>query len=194
MSVSVFDAFKSDYKVSMPLSGIATSTFCKGKDEKFAYLDYDVKKGMKWNMKIYSDEAKTDVLIEVDQQKLSFLAGQSGYVFKDAKSGEELGVWVPKKRLLNIFLLAPYKLMVKEQVAAVSPGEGFFKLFVPGAIRKMFARKILSADNKPIAKLKAQSVLGCGVVKVAPAGGCIEDGKMAIALAVFAAICGLQDV
>lgn len=188
-------SFKTEYKINMPLSGIAVSWFSRGKDEKFAYLDYEVEKGMKWSMKFYSDEAKSDLVMEANQQKLSFLAGQSGYVFKDAKSGEELGTWVPQKRFLNIFLRAPYKLMVGEKEVATSPGEGFFKLLVPGAMRKLISRKvILSADKKQIAAISAQSVLGCGVVKVKPAGGAIEDAKMATAVAVLAAICGLQDV
>lgn len=191
--MKVIDGFKSEYKVSMPLSGIATSWFEHDKN-KFAYLDYDVKKGLKWNMKFYSDEAKKDVLIEADQEKLSALAGQSGYVFKDAKSGEVLGTWVPKKRVLNIFLRASYKLIVNDEVVAVSPGDGFFKLLIPGAIRKLMSRKVLMADGKAVARISAQSTLGCGVVKVKPEGGMIADDKLATATAVFAAICGLQDV
>ena len=187
------DRFKVGYKVSMPLSGIATSWFEQDKD-KFAYLDYDVKKGLKWSMKFYSDEAKKDVFLEADQQKLSALAGQSGYVFKDAHNGEELGTWVPKKRFLNLFLRAPYRLMVKGEVVATSPGDGFFKLLIPGAIRKMMARKVLTASGKAVAKISAQSTLGCGVVNMKPEGGAITDDKLAVAVAVLAAICGLQDV
>ena len=188
----MMDSLKSDYKISMPLSGIAASWF-EHDGKKFAYLDYDVKKGFKWNMKFYSDEAKKDVIIEADQQKLSALAGQSGYVFKDAKNGEELGAWVPQKRFLNIFLRAPYRLMIKGEVVATSPGDGFFKLLIPGAIRKMIARKVLMANGKAIAKIGAQSTLGCGVVNVKPEGGTIADDKLAVAVAVLAAICGLQD-
>lgn len=185
--------FKSKYKISMPLSGVAAS-WLERDGKKFAYLDYDVKKGFKWNMKIYSDEAKSDVLIEVDEQKLSLLAGQSGYVFKDAKTGEELGAWVPKKRFLNIFLRAPYKLMVGGQVAATSPGDGFFKLFMPGSVRTfLFGRKVCSSDGKVVAKIFTQSTMGCGLVKVNPADKEIADGKIATAIAVLAAICGLQD-
>ena len=191
--MKTIEGFKSEYKVSMPLSGIATSWFEHDKN-KFAYLDYDVKKGFKWNMKFYSDEAKKDVLIEADQEKLSALAGQSGYVFKDAKSGEPLGAWVPKKRFLNVFLRAPYKLVVDGQVVATSPGDGFFKLLIPGAIRKLMSRKVFAADGRAVARISAQSALGCGVVKVKPEGGTIADGKLATATAVLAAICGLQDV
>lgn len=191
--MKVIDRFKSEYKVSMPLSGIATSWFEQDKD-KFAYLDYDVKKGFKWNMKFYSDEAKKEVLIEADQEKLSALAGQSGYVFKDAKSGESLGAWVPKKRFLNVFLRAPYKLVVDGQVVATSPGEGFLRLLIPGTIRKFMSRKVLAADGRVVARISAQSTLGSGVVKVKPEGGTIADGKLATAIAVLAAICGLQDV
>lgn len=191
--MKTLDGFKLEYKVCMPLSGIASSWFEHTKN-KFAYLDYDVKKGFKWNMKFYSDEAKKDVIIEADQQKLSALAGQSGYVFKDAKSGEEFGAWVPQKRFLNIFLRAPYKLVVGGQVVATSPGDGFFKLLIPGAVRKMMARKVLTADGKSVAKITAQSTLGCGVVNVKPEGGTIADNKLAVAVAVLAAICGLQDV
>ena len=191
--MNTMELFKSDYKISMPLSGIAASWFERD-GKKFAYLDYDVKKGFKWNMKFYSDEAKTDVVIEADQQKLSALAGQSGYVFKDAKTGEELGAWVPQKRFLNIFLRAPYKLVVGGQTVATSPGDGFFKLFIPGSVRKFIARKVLAADGKVVAKVSAQSTLGCGVVTVKPEGGTVADGKLATAVAVLAAICGLQDV
>lgn len=42
--------FKTDYKIQMPLSGVAMSSFERN-GTKFAYLDYDVKKGLKWNMK-----------------------------------------------------------------------------------------------------------------------------------------------
>ena len=191
--MKTLDGFKSEYKVCMPFSGIATSWFEHNKN-KFAYLDYDVKKGFKWNMKFYSDEAKTDILMEVDQEKLSALAGQSGYVFKNAKNGDVLGAWVPKKRFLNVFLRAPYKLMVGNEVVAMSPGDGFFKLLIPGAIRKFMARKVIAANGKVIAKLSAQSTLGNGVVKVKPEGGMISDGMLATAVAVFAAVCGLQDV
>lgn len=193
MNEEITGLFKSTYKISMPLSGIAASWFERD-GNKFAYLDYDVKKGFKWNMKFYSDEAKKDVVMEADQQKLSALAGQSGYVFKDAKSGEELGVWVPQKRFLNIFLRAPYKLVVDGQVVATSPGEGFFKLFMPGAVRKFIARKVVSADGKTVARISAQSTLGCGVVNVKPEGGTMADDKLATAVSVLAAICGLQDV
>ena len=187
------EMFKSAYKISMPLSGIASSWFERDKN-KFAFLDYDVKKGLKWNMKFYSDEKKSVLFMEADQQKLSLAAGQSGYVFKDATSGEVLGAWVPKKRFLNIFLRAPYKLVVNEQVVATSPGDGFFKLLIPGSIRKFIARKVLAADGKTIAKITAQSTFGCGVVNVKPEAGVIADGKLATAVAVLAAICGLQDV
>ena len=44
--MKTLDGFKSEYKVCMPLSGIATSWFEHNKN-KFAYLDYDVKKGFK---------------------------------------------------------------------------------------------------------------------------------------------------
>ena len=191
--MKITEGFKSEYKISMPLSGIATSWFEHDKN-KFAYLDYDVKKGFKWNMKFYSDEAKKDVLIEADQEKLSALAGQSGYVFKDAKSGEVLGTWVPKKRVLNMFLRAPYKLVVNNEVVAMSPGDGFFKLLIPGTIRKFMSRKVLAADGRVVARISAQSTLGCGVVTVKPEGGMIADDKLATATAVLAAICGLQDV
>ena len=190
--MKMIESFKSAYKISMPLSGVAVSWFERDKN-KFAYLDYDVKKGFKWNMKFYSDEAKKDVLIEADQQKLSALAGQSGYVFKDAQSGEELGAWVPQRRFLNIFLRAPYRLVVKGEVVAISPGDGFFKLLIPGAVRKMMARKVMAANGTAIAKITAQSTLGCGVVNMKPEGGTIADDKLAVAVAVLAAICGLQD-
>lgn len=184
--------FTTEYKISMPLSGVATSWFERNK-EKFAYLDYDVKKGLKWNMKFYVDEAKSSAFLEAEQLKLSFLAGQSGYQFSDVKTGEILGVWVPKKRFLNLFLRAPYKLWVDNKVVATSPGEGFFKLFIPGAIRKMMSRSVTSADGKKIAQISTQSTLGCGVVKVKPVGGKIADERMSKAVAVLAAICGLQD-
>lgn len=184
--------FKKDYKLSMPLSGVAVSWFERDK-KKFAYLDYDVKKGFKWEMKFYEDEEKKKAFLEASQQKLSFLAGQSGYEFKSLADGRVLGTWVPKKRFLNILLRSSYTLVVDGNVVASAPGDSFLKLFIPGAIRKMMSRKVLSADGKVIAKISVQSALGCGVVKVSPANGEIADEGMATAVAVFAAICGLQD-
>lgn len=184
--------FKKDYKFSMPLSGVAVSWFERDK-KKFAYLDYDVKKGFKWEMKFYEDEEKKKAFLEASQQKLSFLAGQSGYEFKSLADGRVLGTWVPKKRFLNILLRSSYTLVVDGNVVASAPGDSFLKLFIPGAIRKMMSRKVLSADGKVIAKISVQSALGCGVVKVSPANGEIADEGMATAVAVFAAICGLQD-
>lgn len=59
--------FEKEYKVQMPMSGLATSWFERGKGEKFAYLSYDVKKGFNWNMKVYSDEAKKDAFLEANE-------------------------------------------------------------------------------------------------------------------------------
>ena len=185
--------FEKGYKISMPLSGVAASWFERDNKKKFAYLDYDVKKGFKWKMKFYEDEEKKKAFLEASQQKLSFLAGQSGYEFKSLADGRILGTWVPKKRFLNILLRSSYTLVVDGNVVASAPGDSFFKLFIPGAIRKMMSRKVLSADGKVIAKISVQSALGCGVVKVSPANGEIADEGMATAVAVFAAICGLQD-
>ena len=56
------------------------------------------------------------------------------------------------------------------------------------------ARKVLTADGKPIAKVRVVSTLGCGAVTVKPDNGDISDGFLATAVAVFGAICGLQDV
>lgn len=184
--------FKKGYRLSMPLSGVAVSWFERDK-KKFAYLDYDVKKGFKWEMKFYEDEEKKKAFLEASQQKLSFLAGQSGYEFKDATTGQVLGAWVPKKRFLNLFLRSQYALLVDGKAVAMAPGDSFFRLFMPGAIRKMLSRKVLSADGRAIAKISVQSALGCGVVKVSPTNGEISDGNMAAAVAVLAAICGLQD-
>lgn len=184
--------FKKAYNLNMPLSGIAASWFERDKN-KFAYLDYDVKKGFKWEMKLYEDKEKEKAFLEASQQKLSFLAGQSGYEFKSLADGQALGVWVPKKRFLNILLRSSYTLMVDGKAVATSPGDSFFKLLIPGAIRKMFSRKVLSADGKVFAKISVRSTFGCGVVKVTPTDGEIADGKMATSVAVFAAICGLQD-
>ena len=193
MSKTVADLFRSEYKISMPLSGLAVSWFERKADGKFAFLDYDVKKGLKWNMTFYRDEGKKEVLLSVEQKKLAPLAGQSGYEFKDA-TGNVLAAWVPKKRFLNLFLKAGYELVVDGKTAAKSPGEGFFKLFIPGAVRKMLARKVLTADGKVVAKVRAVSTLGCGTVTIKPEGEEISDGFMATAVAVFGAICGLQDV
>lgn len=184
--------FKKEYKLSMPLSGIAVSWFERDK-EKFAFLDYDVKKGFTWEMKFYEDEQKKKAFLEASQQKLSFLAGQSGYEFKCLADGQVLGAWIPKKRFLNILLRAPYTLIADGKTIAKSPGDSFFKLLIPSAIRKMLGRKVLSAEGQVIAKISVQSALGCGVVKVSPTNGEISDGKMATAIAVLAAICGLQD-
>lgn len=184
--------FKKGYKLSMPLSGIATSWFERD-NKKFAYLDYDVKKGLKWEMKFYRDEEKKKAFLEASQQKLSLLAGESGYEFKNLADEQVLGAWVPKKRFLNILLRSSYTLVVDGKSVATSPGDSCFRLLIPGAIRKWISRKVLSSDGKAIAKISVQSVLGCGVVKVTPTGGEIADEKMATAVAVFAAICGLQD-
>jgi len=184
--------FKKGYRLSMPLSGIATSWFERD-NKKFAYLAYDVKKGLKWEMKFYEDEAKSKAFLEVSQQKLSLLAGQSGYEFKSLADGQVLGAWVPKKRFLNILLRSSYTLMVDGKAVATSPGDSCFRLLIPGAIRKWISRKVLSSDGKVIAKISVQSVIGCGVVKVTPTDGEIADAKMATAVAVLAAICGLQD-
>ena len=185
--------FEKGYKISMPLSGVAASWFERDNKKKFAYLDYDVKKGFKWKMKFYEDEEKKKAFLEASQQKLSFLAGQSGYEFKSLADGRVLGTWVPKKRFLNILLRSSYTLVVDGNVVASAPGDSFFKLFIPGAIRKMMSRKVLSTDGKVIAKISVQSALGCGVVKVSPTNGEIADEGMATSIAVFAAICGLQD-
>lgn len=182
--------FKREYKISMPMSGLATSWFERDK-QKFAYLDYDVKKGFKWEMKFYEDEGKKRELLEASQQKLSFLAGQSGYEFKSLAEGRVLGAWVPKKRFLNIFLRSPYTLVVDGKVVATSSGDSCLKLLLPESLRG--SRKVLSADGKVIAKISVKSVLGCGTVKVSPTNGEIADERMATAVAVFAAICGLQD-
>lgn len=183
--------FKSEYDVSTALGGIANSYF-ESKKNKFAYIEYDVAKGFKWNMKIYSDEAKTDLLIEADEQSaVAGLMDSAGYVFKDAKSGEVLGAWVPQKRLLlNMFLKASYKLVVNNNVVATAPGEGFFKLFIPGSMRKFIARKVIAGNGSLLAKISTRLT---GGVKVKPQGDMVSDDFMATAIAVFAAICGVQD-
>ena len=192
MSKMTTGLFRSEYKISMLLSGVATSWFERNGEGKFAFLDYDVKKGFKWNMTFYRDEGKKEVLLSAKEKKLALLAGQSGYEFTDA-TGKVLGVWVPKKRILNLFLKAGYELVVDGKVVAKSPAEGFFKLFIPSTVRKMFARKVLTSDGKIIAKVRAVSTLGCGVVTVKPENGNLSDDFMATAIAVFGAICGLQD-
>lgn len=184
--------FTTDYKISMPLSGVATSWFERGTGDKFAYLAYDVQKGLKWNMKFYLDEAPKDAVLEANQLKLT-VSGEAGYEFKDLKTGMVLGAWIPQKRFLNLFLRAPYKLVVEGDVVATSPGDSFFKLMIPGAIRKMIARKVIASNGCSIAKISAQSALGCGVVKVRLANGKLPEEKMSVAVAVLAAICGLQD-
>jgi hypothetical protein len=191
--MSITSPFKSEYKINMPLSGVAVSWFERKDEGKFAFLDYDVKKGLKWSMTFYRDEGKKEVLLSAEQKKLAPLAGQSGYEFVDS-TGKVLGAWVPKKRFLNLFLKAGYELVVDGKVVAKSPAEGFFKLFIPGSVRKMLARKVLTADGKPIAKVRVVSTLGCGAVTVKPDNGDISDGFLATAVAVFGAICGLQDV
>ena len=185
------EGFKSEYDVSTALGGMANSSFESNKN-KFAYVDYDVVNGFKWNMKIYSDEAKTDLLIEADEQSaVAGLMDSAGYVFKDVKNGNVLGAWVPKKRLLlNMFLKAPYKLVVNNNVVATAPGEGFLKLFIPGSMRKFIARKIIASDGRLLAKISARLT---GGVNVKPQGGAVSDDFMAASIAVFAAICGVQD-
>lgn len=193
MNKSIADLFGSEYKISMPLSGVAASWFERKSEGEFAFLDYDVKKGLKWSMTFYRDEGKKEVLLSVEQKKLAPLAGQSGYEFADS-NGKVLGAWVPKKRFLNLFLKAGYELVVDGKTIAKSPAEGFFKLFIPSAVRKMIARNVLTADGKAIAKVRAVSTLGCGTVTVKPDNGKIPDDFMATSVAVFGAICGLQDV
>lgn len=188
--MKVLNELKSEYEVSTSLGGLANSAF-ESKKKKFAYVDYEVVKGFKWNMKIYADEAKKELLIEAEEQ--SALAGfmdQAGYVFKDAKTGDILGAWVPKKRILNIFLKAPYKLVVNNNVLATAPGEGFFKLFIPGSMRKFIARKVLASNGNVLAKISTRL---SGGVKVKPEGPGISDDFIATAIAVLAAICGVQD-
>ncbi len=185
--------FEKEYKVQMPMSGLATSWFERGKGEKFAWLDYDVKKLLKWNMKVYSDEAKKDAFLEANEGKIASLGGKPGYEIKDLKSGQVLGAWVKTKRFLNLFLNAPFTLYVDGQVVAKAPGESFFKLMVPAFIRKMTPRKVVDANGKVVAKVSKQAALGCGVVKVKPEGGTIEDAKLATAIAVLAGIVGLDD-
>ena len=189
--MSITTQLKSEYTItSTPLGGLVNAAFQKKKD-KFAYLDYDVAKGFKWNMKIYADEAKTDLLIEVEEQSaISGLLDQSGYVFKNAKTGETLGAWVPKKRFLNMFLKAHYKLMVNNDVVATAPGEGFFKLFIPGSMRKLMGRKVFSADGNLLTKIH---YCLSGGVNVIPQPTVMSDDFMSMATAVFAAICSIQD-
>ena len=191
MNKTVTDLFRSRYKINMPLGGMTSSWFERD-NARFAYLDYDVKKGLKWNMKFYSDLDRKNVLLSAEQKKLAMLAGQSGYEFMDA-DGKVLGAWIPKKRFLNMFLKAGYELVVDGKVVAKSPAEGFFKLFIPRSVRKILARKVLAADGKVIAKVRVVSTLGCGKVSVKPTNGEISDGFLATADAVFGAICGLQD-
>lgn len=186
--------FEKEYKVSMPMSGLATSWFERGKGEKFAYLSYDVKKGFNWNMKVYSDEAKKDAFLEANETKVDVAGDKKpGYEIKDLKSGQVLGAWVKTKRFLNLFLNAPFTLYVDGQVVAKAPGESFFKLMIPAFIRKMTPRKVVDANGKVVAKVSKQAVLDCGVVKVKPEGGTIADAKLATAIAVLAGIVGLDD-
>ena len=65
---------------------------------------------------------------------------------------------------------------------------------VPPVVSRPRIWEVIAANGKVIAKLSAQSTLGNGVVKVKPEGGMISDGMLATAVAVFAAVCGLQDV
>lgn len=181
--------FTTDYKISMPLSGIATS-WVERDNTKVAYLDYDVKKGFNWNLKFYSDEAKKDPIIEVNEKKTD---KGKGYEVRDIKSGEILGFWIRKKRFLNLFLKEPYSFDVNGNVSLTSPGEGFFKLLIPGAIRKMMARKVLDGSGNVLATISVQSTLGCGVVKVKYPEGKATDRNTAVAIAVLAAVCGLGD-
>lgn len=118
--------FKTDYKIQMPLSGVAMSSFERN-GTKFAYLDYDVKKGLKWNMKFYWDKEKAKPFFDVDETKNAWLS-DSGYEIKDAASGQILGAWVPKKRLLRWFLRQTYTFVVNGKVVARSPGDSCLKV------------------------------------------------------------------
>lgn len=189
--------FTKAYKISMPLSGIAISTFLRNggvsNNSKFAFLDYDVKKGFKWRMTFFRDEGKANPILEVEEKKLSLLTGQSGYEVRDVETGNVSGVWVPKKRFLNMFLRASYEYIEDGKVILKSPGESFLKLFVPRAIRSWIARKVITADGRMIAKMRVMATVGCGIVSVKPVGEKVEDRNLAVAMAVLAAICGLQD-
>ena len=182
---------KTEYSVGWAMGGLANTSFEKDK-KKFAYLEYDVKKGFKWSLKIYSDEEKQDLLIEVEEQSAiaGVLLDQSGYVFKDAQKNEILGMWKPTKSLLNMFLKAPYKLIVNNEIVAIAPGENFFKLFIPSFIRKMTPRKVLTVYGEVIAKISTEF---SQCISVKPECGAIQDDRLAIAIAAFVAICGVQD-
>lgn len=51
-------------------------------------------------LKFYWDKEKAKPFFDVDETKNAWLS-DSGYEIKDAASGQVLGAWVPKKRLLR---------------------------------------------------------------------------------------------
>lgn len=172
------EELKASYKLTM------TGAFQRlDNKERFLFCEYDVKKGLKWSVTLYSDEAKTKPFLYCTEQKVQLR--ESAYEFKDAKSGEVIGAWVPKKGFLSFFVRARYELVVNGKVVAISPRQSIFSLLL-GGLRSMLPRKVVSAaDGKKIAKLK--SLMGASVT-VQPEGGRILEDDIAIAVAVMAVI------
>lgn len=172
------EELKAPYKFTM------TGAFQRLDDkERFLFCDCDVKKGFKWSVTFYSDEAKKRPFLYCTEQKLQML--ESAYEFKDAESGKVIGAWVPQKGFLSFFVRARYELVVNGKVVAISPRQSIFSLFL-GGLRSMLPRKVVSAaDGKKIAKLK--SLMGASVT-VQPEGDRILEDDIAIAVAVMAVI------
>lgn len=178
--------FKSTFRVKAGLGVLGTSVVTRDK-QNLAWIDYDVKKGLRWTIKFYTEEEKKNAFLEITEKKLA-LTGEGGYDIADLKSGESVGSWIPKKSFMNLFLAASYKLIINDQVVLTSPGEGFGRLFLPKVMRNMMGRKVFDANGKLVAKVKWALTVGEAELEVAYTDGTMEDEKLATAFAALAAI------
>lgn len=182
--------FKANFKLSAPLGVFATSHYCHGK-EIFAYLDCDVKKGLRWCVKVYRDAEMKDLIFEAKQEKFAF-SGAAGYTI--TKAGEEtpIATWVPvKRRLLNFFLQPTYKLVIDDKIVATAPGEAGYKLLIPKFIRRLAAHNVILEDGKKIGKMKRDLLLNMTFAFTYENDAC-EDETLSIACAVITALRMIQ--
>lgn len=179
--------FKTNFRVLAGLGVLGTSVVTRDK-QKLAWIDYDVKKGLRWTIKFYTEEEKQNAFLEITEKKFA-LSGEGGYDITDLKTGKSVGTWVPKKRFLNFFLAAGYKLFIDDKVVLTSPAEGFGRLFLPKVIRNMMGRKIYDADGNLVAKVKWAWTFAEATLEVLyTKDGKMEDDVLATAFAAMAAI------
>lgn len=175
--------FKKNFKLSAPW-GVFSTSLLQREDETLAYVDVDVKKGLRWTVKIYRDEEKKDLLFEANQEKFS-LSGETGYSIKKPNEEAPFAKWVPEKGGFMNFLLRPtYKLMIGEQLVATAPGEPWWKLFVPKMFRQSATNPILLADGKKVAQLKA-GLVSSGTLNLTYDTEPCEDENLSIALVIL---------